>query len=72
MSEMIHLLTVIHLPEVGDESHAGIGGYANDDLGLLVADLLAENVKSDMLLKPATPLLNTMVGFGNFRNDVKL
>ena len=55
LSEILSSLTVTHLPEVGDESHGGIGGYANDDLGLLVADLLAENVKAGMLMTPATP-----------------
>lgn len=48
-------LTVTHLPAVGDESHAGIGGYQEEDLGLLLADLLAENVAPNMLMAPATP-----------------
>ena len=52
LSAMLSPLTVTHLPEVGDESHSGIGGYKNDDLGLLVADLLAESVSSDMLMTP--------------------
>lgn len=52
LSEMLSPLTVTHLPEVGDESHSGIGGYQHDDLCLLVADLLAESVTSDMLMIP--------------------
>lgn len=52
LSEMLRPLTVTHLPEVGDESHSGIGGYQYDDLGLVVADLLAESVSSDMLMTP--------------------
>ena len=55
LSEMIHPLTVTHLPEVGDESHSGIGGYPHDDMRLLVADLLAENVDTDMLMTPVIP-----------------
>ena len=53
-SEMIRPLTVTHLPESGDESHSGIGGYPHNDLMLLVADLLADNVSPDMLMMPAT------------------
>ena len=55
LSGIVRSLTVTHLPEVGDESHAGIGGYQQDDLGLLVADLLAESVSPDMLMTPVMP-----------------
>ena len=52
LSDIERSITVTHLPEAGDESHSGIGGYQHDDLGLLVADLLAERVSSDMLMTP--------------------
>ena len=55
LSGIVRSLTVIHLPEVGDESHSGIDGYQQDDFGLLVADLLAENVTPNMLMAPAIP-----------------
>ena len=54
LPETVHSLTVAHLPEVGDESHSGIGGYGVDEAGLLVADLLAESVTADMLRAPVT------------------
>ena len=55
LPETIQPLTVTHQPGLGDESHSGIGGYPQDDLSLLVADLLAENVDEDMLLNPLIP-----------------
>lgn len=39
-------LTVTHIPKDGDESHSGIGGYGADEMGWVVADLLAEKVNA--------------------------
>ena len=55
LSGVVRSLTVTHLPEVSDESHAGIGGYQQEDFSLLVADLIAENVAPNMLMAPAIP-----------------
>ena len=48
-------LTVTHIPEIGDKSHSGIGGYEDEGMDLMVADLLAESVSSDMLKIPTIP-----------------
>lgn len=47
LSGTARYLTVTHIPEEGDESHSGIGGYGADEMGrLAVADLLAEKVNA--------------------------
>lgn len=47
LSGTARYLTVTHIPEEGDESHSGIGGYGADDMEQRVAaDLLAEKVNA--------------------------
>lgn len=47
LSGTARYLTVTHIPEEGDESHSGIGGYVADEMGrLAAADLLAEKVNA--------------------------
>ena len=54
LPKTIQPLSVTHQPVPGDESHSGIGGYPQDDLSFLVADLLAENLGDSVLLTPPT------------------
>lgn len=47
LSGTARYLTVTHIPQEGDESHSGIGGYGADEMGRMVAaDLLAEKVNA--------------------------
>ena len=46
LSGTARYLTVTHIPEEGDESHSGIGGYGADEMRWVAADLLAEKVNA--------------------------
>ena len=55
LSDNSGFLTVIHLPENGDESHSGIGGFEDSGADLFLADVLAESISPKMLRKPPRP-----------------
>lgn len=46
LSGTAHCLTVTHIPQEGDESHSGIGGYVADEMSRIATDLLAEKVNA--------------------------